>query len=39
MESFQAGEPMERMASDIAGQLHKSSAGNEFILVAIDYFN
>jgi transposase InsO family protein len=38
MKSFTAGEPMERMAIDVLGEIHESSAGNKCILVIMDYF-
>lgn len=38
MHSFTAGEPLERMAIDIMGELHMSRKGNKCILVAMDYF-
>ena len=38
MQSFTAGEPLERMAIDIKGELHQSRNGNSVILVAVDYF-
>ena len=38
MKSFTAGEPMERMAIDIMGELHKSKAGNKCVAVVMDYF-
>ena len=38
MQSFVAGEPMERMAIDIAGPFHTSARGNCFIAVVMDYF-
>ena len=38
MQSFTAGEPLERMGIDVAGPFHTSKAGNKYILVAMDYF-
>ena len=38
MASFQVGEPLQRMAIDIAGPFHESSDGNKFIMVVMDYF-
>ncbi len=38
MQSFTAGEPMERMALDIMGDLHLSKGGNKCVLVIMDYF-
>ena len=39
MKSFQAGEPMERVAVDILGLLRQSARGNQHILVFMDYFS
>ena len=38
MQSFTAGEPMERMAIDVAGESSESRSGNKWILVCMDYF-
>ena len=38
MQSFTAGEPVERMALDIMGELHQTKDGNRYILVVMDYF-
>ena len=38
MQSFTAGEPIERMALDIMGELHLSRSGNKCVLVVMDYF-
>ena len=38
MQSFTAGEPMERMAIDVAGEFCESRSGNKWILVCMDYF-
>lgn len=38
MQSFQAGEPLGRMAVDVAGEFHTSVSGNWWILVVMDYF-
>ena len=38
MQSFTAGEPVERMALDIMGDLHLYRSGNKCVLVVMDYF-
>ena len=38
MVTFISGEPLQRMALDVAGPFHTSSQGNKYILVVIDYF-
>jgi transposase InsO family protein len=38
MKSFTAGEPLERMAIDIMGELHLTKNGNKCIAVVMDYF-
>ena len=38
MVTFLAGEPLQRMALDVAGEFHTSDQGNKYILVIIDYF-
>jgi len=38
MVSYMAGEPMERMGMDIAGEFHQSERGNKYIYVIQDYF-
>ena len=38
MPSFPAGEPVERMALDIMGDLHLSKNGKKCVLIAMDYF-
>jgi transposase InsO family protein len=38
MNTYNVGEPMERMALDIAGPFHDTRKGNRYILVVMDYF-
>jgi len=38
MHSFTAGEPMERIAVDVLGEIHKSRSGNRCVLVVMCYF-
>ena len=38
LQIYNVGAPMERIAIDIAGPLPVTSAGNKYILVAMDYF-
>ena len=38
MDSFQVGEPLQRMGVDIAGPFHESARGNKYIMVVMDYF-
>ena len=35
---YNSGSPMERVAIDVLGQLPKTNAGNQYILIAQDYF-
>lgn len=39
LQLYQAGSPMERVAVDIVGPLRRTSRGNRFICVAMDYFS
>ena len=39
MQSFTAGEPMERISVDILGPFPESLAGNRFVIVVTDYFS
>ena len=38
LKQYIVGEPMERIAIDILGPLPKSSKGNKYIMVVVDYF-
>ena len=38
LKQYLLGEPMERVAIDIMGPLPKSSSGNKYIMIVVDYF-
>ena len=38
LQSFTAGEPVERMAVDVMGELPLTKSGNKCVLVVMDYF-
>ena len=38
MQTYTAGEPLERMAIDVMGELHLSKSRNKCVVVAMDYF-
>lgn len=37
IQSVKSGVPMERLATDILGELTETKAGNKYILVVVDY--
>jgi hypothetical protein len=38
MRQYQVGEPLQRMAIDIAGPFHPTHDGNQYIIIVMDYF-